>query len=87
MEIKILNESKESIEFQVDSVTIAEILRVYLNKDSDVTFAAWKKGHQTEDPTVKVETKGKAVKKAVSDAVDVIIKELNTIESDFKKLK
>jgi len=87
MEIKVLNESKESIEFSVDSVTIAEILRVYLNKDSAVTFAAWKREHQTESPIIKVETKGKAVKKAVADAVDLVTKELEVIETDFKKLK
>ena len=87
MEIKVLNESKDSMEFQISSVTIAEILRVYLNKDSAVTFAAWKREHQTEDPIVKVETKGKTIKKAVADAVDAITKELDVIESDFKKLK
>jgi DNA-directed RNA polymerase subunit L len=87
MEIKILNESKEAIEFKVNSVTIAEILRVYLNKDSAVKFAAWKREHQTEDPIVKVETKGKSVKKAISDAVDTITKELGVLEADFKKLK
>jgi DNA-directed RNA polymerase subunit L len=87
MEINFLKEEKESIEFEIDSVTLAEILRVYLNQDSAVSFAAWKREHPTKKPVVKVETKGKAAKKAVSDAVNVITKELDTLESDFKKLK
>ena len=45
MEIKILNNSKEELEIELDNLTIAEVLRVYLNKDSSVTFAAWKRDH------------------------------------------
>ena len=87
MDIKVLKKEKNHIELEIGNLTIAEILRVYLNKDSAVTFAAWKREHQTEDPIVKVETKGKTIKKAVADAVDAITKELDVIESDFKKLK
>lgn len=87
MELKILKSSKDEIEFQIESLTIAEILRVYLNKDSAVTFAAWKREHPTEKPIVLVKTKGKTAKKAVNDAISAITKELDNVESDFKKLK
>jgi DNA-directed RNA polymerase subunit L len=87
MEINILKNSKEEIEFQLDNLTLVEILRVYLNKDSSVTFAAWKREHITKNPIMLVKTKGKTAKKALNDAVLEITKDLDLIESDFKKLK
>ena len=87
MEIKILKSSKEELEFQIDSLTLAEILRIYLNKDSGVTFAAWKREHITESPIMRIKAKGKTAKKALNDAVSAITKDLDKMESDFKKLK
>jgi DNA-directed RNA polymerase subunit L len=87
MEIKIIKDSKDEIEFQVESLTIAEILRDYLNKDSAVIFAAWKREHPTEVPMVLVKTKGKSAKKAISDAVNAVTKDLDKAATDFKKLK
>ena len=87
MELTVLKNSKEEIELELDSLTISEILRVYLNKDEDVIFAAWKREHPTKKPILLVKTKGKTAKKAVEEAVSGIIKDLDVIESDFKKLK
>lgn len=87
MEIQILKNEKEEIEFEIDSLTLAEILRVYLNKDSDVTFAAWKREHPTKKPIVLVKTKGKSAKKAIDEAITNMLKDLDSLESDFKKLK
>ena len=85
--MNVLKESKEEIEVEMDSLTLVEILRVYLNKDSSVTFAAWKREHPTKKPILAVKTKGKTAKKAINDAIDSITKDLNKIEEDFKKLK
>ncbi len=87
MEIKVLKSSKEEIEFQIESLTLAELLRVYLNRDSSVSFAAWKREHITEKPIMLVKTKGKAVKKAIADAVSAVTKDLDKVEEDFKKMK
>ena len=87
MEVKILKNEKEEIEFQVDSLTLVELLRVYLNKDSSVNFAAWKREHITEKPIMLVKTKGKTAKKALNDAVSAATKDLDKIEADFKKMK
>ena len=87
MEINVLKSSKDEIELELNSVTIVEILRVYLNKDSSVTFAAWKRKHPTEKPILLVKTKSKTAKKAISDAVNSITKDLDKLESDFRKLK
>jgi len=87
MEIKVLIKDKEKMEVEVGNLTIAEILRVYLNKDEAVTFAAWKREHPTKNPILKIETKGKTPQKAISDAVKTIEKDLDKALSDFKKLK
>ncbi len=87
MEINILKSSKEEIEAELDNLTIAEILRVYLNQDSAVIFAAWKREHPTKKPVFIVRTKGKTAKKAIDDAVSEIEKDLDKLEADFKKMK
>ena len=87
MEMNILRNEKEELELETDSLTMVEILRVYLNKDSDVTFAAWKREHPTKKPILLVKTKGKSAKKAVEEAVSAITKDLEKVEDEFKKMK
>lgn len=87
MELNILKSSKDEIELEVENSTITEILRVYLNKDPSVTFAAWRREHPTKKPVLLVKTKGKTAKKAIDDAVSAITKDLDKLESDFKKMK
>ena len=87
MEINILQSSKDEIEIQVESLTIAELLRVYLNKDSSVIFAAWKREHPSEKTIFKVKVKGKTAKKAFNDAIVAITKDLDKIEKDFLAMK
>ena len=85
MEIKILNSDKDSLEVELGSLTIAEVLRVYLNKDSNVVFAAWKQEHPTKNPILAV--KGKNPKKSIKDATVAISKDLDKLEKDFSALK
>ena len=87
MEIKVLNSSKDEMEIELGNLTIAEILRVYLNKDDEVSFVAWKRNHPTEKPILKIKTKGKSAKKVVNDAIASVTKDLDKLLEDFKKLK
>jgi DNA-directed RNA polymerase subunit L len=87
MDIEILNSSKDEIQVRLDNLTIAEIMKVYLNNDSGVSFVAWKRVHPTENPILSIKTKGKTAKKALDDAVSAITKDLDKLLSDFKKLK
>jgi DNA-directed RNA polymerase subunit L len=87
MELNILKDTKEEVEIEFDNLTMAEILRVYLNKDTAVTLAAWKRGHASENPILIVKTKGKTAKKAIAEAISHLTKELDKIEANFKKLK
>jgi len=87
MEINVLEEAKDEIKLELGNLTIAEILRVYLNKDPSVTFVAWNREHLEKNPVLLVKTKGKTAKKAIVDAVEHIEKDLDKLEDDFKKLK
>ena len=87
MEVKVLKSSKDEIEVTLGNVTIAELLRVYLNKDSSVSFAVWKQEHPSENPIMKVKTKGKTATKAIHDAVNSVVKDLDKVAGDFAKLK
>jgi DNA-directed RNA polymerase subunit L len=87
MEVKILKSSKDEIVVQLENLTIAEVLRAYLNRDSAVGFAAWKREHPSEKPILKINTKGKTAKKALNDAISAAVKDLDRIETDFKKMK
>lgn len=87
MEIKILKQTKYEVEIELDNLTIAEILRVYLNKQPEVKLAVWKREHPTKKPILKVKTKGKAAGKAVKDAISQIEKEADKLIRDFKKAK
>ncbi len=86
MEINVLESSKDEIKVELDNLTIAEILRNYLNKDSSVEVAVWNREHPSKNPVLYVKTKGKTPKKAISDAVKVLTKELDSLSSDFKKM-
>jgi DNA-directed RNA polymerase subunit L len=85
MELKILKDEKEELEVELENITLAEILRVYLNKDVDVNFVAWKREHPTRKPILCV--RGKNPKKAVKEGVAIIVKDLEKVEKEFEKLK
>ncbi len=84
MNIEIINQDKNLIELKIDNQTVAEILRVYLNKQG-IEFAAWRKEHPTKPIIFRIESSGKTVKKAISDAISEIKKDLENIEKGLKK--
>jgi DNA-directed RNA polymerase subunit L len=84
MNIEILKQDKNSVELTIDNLTVAEILRVYLNKEG-IEFAAWRREHPSKPLIFKIESSGKTVKKAVSEAVEAIEKDCNKIVGALKK--
>ena len=84
MEVNILKQGKNEIELTVDNITIAEILRVYLNRQG-IKFAAWKREHPYKPVIFRIESSGKTVKKAVQEAVSAIKKDADKIASAVKK--
>ncbi|MFH1308308.1 MAG: RpoL/Rpb11 RNA polymerase subunit family protein [archaeon] len=85
MEIKYLKEDKTEAEIEISNMTIVELLRVYLNKDESVSFAAWKREHPTKNPILKIKTKNKTPKKAIQDAVSEIEKDTDKLVAGLKK--
>ncbi|MEM4330879.1 MAG: hypothetical protein QW273_02630 [Candidatus Pacearchaeota archaeon] len=84
MEIKILKEDKNLLEIEVDNLTIAELLRVYLQKEG-AEFAAWRRDHPTKNVILHVE--GENVKKLIKETIENIQKELEDFLKEYKKLK
>jgi DNA-directed RNA polymerase subunit L len=82
MEMKILKQEKDNVELKMNNVTVAEILRVYLNAQG-IDFAAWRKEHPDRPIIMKIQ--GKDVKKEVSNAVKAIKKDLDEIVKGVKK--
>ncbi len=87
MDIKILKDDKNELKVEIGSITIVEILRVYLNEDSSVSFAAWRREHPTKNPVLHIKTNGKAAKKALQDAIDAVEKDTDKFFNEFKKAK
>ena len=87
MEVKYLKEEKNEVEVELDNLTITEILRVYLNKDSSVSFAAWRREHPSKAPILNIKTSGKTAKKALQDAISAVTKDTDRLLAEFKKAK
>lgn len=84
MEIKIVNEEKGSLDVEISSLTMAEVLRVYANKQG-AKLAAWKKAHQTSNPVLHIESDNP--KKLLKDAIAALEKDIDSAVDEFKKLK
>jgi len=84
MEIKVLNEDKNSIDIEIDNLTVVELLRIYCNKEG-AKLAAWRREHPTKNPVLHVE--GENPSKIVQKAIASAQKELDKYSDEFKKLK
>tara|TARA_Y100000034_G_C6535813_1_gene231003 strand:+ start:75 stop:332 length:258 start_codon:yes stop_codon:yes gene_type:complete len=85
MEVKILENKKDSMVVEIDNLTLVELLRAYLNEDSSVSFAAWRRNHPTENPILSI--KAKNPKKSLKDAISTAVKDLSKAEKDFIAMK
>ncbi|MCH7567970.1 MAG: hypothetical protein IIA87_00980 [Nanoarchaeota archaeon] len=84
MEVEIINSEKNDFDIRIDNLTVAEILRVYLNEQG-IKFAAWRREHYSKPIIFKIQTSGKTVKRAVSEAVAAIKKDSDAIIKGLKK--
>ena len=83
MEVKILKEEKGELDLEVGSLTIAEILRVYLNKNG-AKIATWRREHPSKNPVLHIEADN--AKKTLKDAISQIEKEVDSAVKSFEKL-
>ena len=49
MEITVLRDEKQILEVEIDNLTVAEVLRMYLN-DEGAKLAVWKRDHPSKNP-------------------------------------
>jgi DNA-directed RNA polymerase subunit L len=87
MEAKVIKDEKNELEVELDSQTIAELMRFYLNQDSCVKLSVWRREHYSKPVVLKVKTEGKTAKKALQDAIAKADKDLNKYAEEFKKSK
>ena len=84
MEITVINDEKEFLDVEISSLTVAELLRAYLNKGG-AKLAVWKREHPTKNPVLHIE--GDKPKKLLADAIKAIEKDVDDAVAEFKKLK
>lgn len=84
MELKVLKEEKQDIELQIDNITIAELLRVYLYEQG-AAFAAWRREHPTKPLVLKVSANSGSASKLIGDAVAAVQKDLDSLQKVLKK--
>jgi len=84
MEVKIITDEKTVLDVELDNLTVAEVLRTYLNKEG-AKLAAWKRDHPTKNPVLHIE--GDNPKKLLKAAVAALEKDLDSAVEEFKKLK
>lgn len=84
MNLEILKQEKNLVELKIDNLTVAEVLRAYLNKEG-IKFAAWRREHPSKPLLFKIESSEKTVKKAVSEAISLIKKDCDKMASLIKK--
>ena len=87
MNVEVISQEKDDIELRVDNQTVAELLRMYLNDGDNVRFVAWRKEHPSKPLLMRIQSSSGTVKKAVSEAVKAIGKDLEEIENAVKKSK
>ena len=84
MEVKIITDEKTVLDIELDSLTIAEVLRHYLNQEG-AKLAAWRRDHPTKNPILHIE--GDNPKKLLKAAIAALEKDLDSATEEFKKLK
>jgi DNA-directed RNA polymerase subunit L len=87
MEIEIIKDEKNELEVKINNQTVAELVRVYLNEDSNVKVGVWRKEHYSKPIILRVVTEGKTAKKALQDAIAKAQKDLKKYSDEFKKAK
>jgi DNA-directed RNA polymerase subunit L len=87
MKVEYLKDEKNEADIEMDNPTIIELLRVYLAKDENVSFVAWKREHPSKNPILKIKTDGKTARKAVKDAIERIEKDSEKLQAEIKKAK
>ncbi len=84
MEVSFVTKDAHLCELRMDNLTVAELMRVYLN-DAGVSFVAWRREHPTKPIVFRVESKDKPVKKIIAEAISSVTKDLDSLTKSISK--
>lgn len=84
LNIKILKEEKGVMDLEINSLTLAELLRAYLNQEG-ADLAVWKRDHPSKNPVLHIEADNPS--KLVQKVIANVEKELEKLQDEFKKAK
>ena len=84
MKLEVVKAEKHEVQIELDNVTVAEVLRVYLYENG-ADFAAWKREHPSKPLVFNIKSSEAGVKKVVSDTVASIKKDCDKILAAVKK--
>ncbi|MBS3090402.1 hypothetical protein J4433_01385 [Candidatus Pacearchaeota archaeon] len=87
MEINVLKDEKQHIEIEIGNLTVVELLRNQLWKNSAVDIVAWKREHPSKNPVLVVKVKSGTAKKALQDCIEKTLKINENILEKFKAAK
>lgn len=85
MEVKVLKNEKDYMEVEIDNLTIAELLRNQLWKNSAVEAAAWRREHPSKNPVLIIKVKEGTARRALIDCIERVQKINGKILEEFKK--
>lgn len=83
MEVKILTDEKGKLDVEIDDLTIAELLRTYLNKEPGIKLAAWRREHPEKNPVLHIEADNP--KAILKKAIAAVQKDLDKYADEAKK--
>lgn len=85
MQVKLIKESKEEIQLELDNLTIAELLRNALWEDKATALAVWHREHPTKNPILVLKTNGKNARKVLLATIEKLQKTSSKLMDEFKK--
>ena len=83
MEVSIIKEDKHEVTLSIDSITVAEVLRVYL-VEAGADFAAWRREHPSKPAVFRIASE-KGVAKTMSVAINALKKDCDALRAVMKK--
>ncbi|MEM1577769.1 MAG: RpoL/Rpb11 RNA polymerase subunit family protein [Candidatus Pacearchaeota archaeon] len=77
--MRILKKEKDYLEIEMNNLTLAEILRVYLWKNKNIIYAGWKREHPSKPPILILKTK--------KDSIEILKSTIEEIKEEIKEIK
>lgn len=84
--MKILKKEKNYLEIELNNLTLAEILRVYLWKNKNIIYAGWKRDHPSKPVILTLKTKTNSLE-ILKKTIEKIREEIKELKEEIKELK